>query len=148
MSWIKVRVNLHEDPRVLGIAAELAVRVPEVVGLLVRLWSYADAHSTDGRIEPMSRAGIDAIVGRTGFCDALATVGWISEDGDAVTLPRYADHNGQTAKQRAQTARAVTRHRMRKSEQSAGDGVTRGEERRGEKTKTRGASQDGGDGWI
>lgn len=149
MSWIKVRTNLHEDPRVITIAGDLRRGIAEVVGLLVRFWSYADQHSTDGTIARVSPATVDAIVGCEGFAEALAKVGWITADDEGVTLPRYSEHNGQTAKSRAQNARAVTRHRQRKAETGDGPAVTRGEERRGEKKrKTRRDAAEGGNGWI
>ena len=148
MSWIKVRTNLHEDPRVIAIASGLRRSIAEVVGLLVRFWSYADQHSTDGTIGMVSPATVDAIVGCEGFAEALAKVGWITDGADGVTLPRYSEHNGQTAKSRAQTARAVTRHRERKAQIGGDDGVSRGEERRGEEKKTRRNAAGGGTAWI
>lgn len=165
MSWIKIRTNLHEDPRVMMIAKRVGVDVHHAVGMLVRLWGYADSHSTDGRLRFMESRNLDDLVSRSGFADALREVGWV-EFGDACAmLPRYAEHNGSTAKERAQTAVRVSRSRARDRNGDSvtpcnGESVTGGpdgvtgeplpEERRGEKKRREreGRARDGKKGWL
>ena len=155
MTWIKVRTNLHEDPRVLCVATILGVPVSQTVGMLVRLWSYADSHSTDGLLRMISAARIDEIVGCEGFCSALQSVGWMEFQKGGCSLPRFDQHNGSTAKTRAQATRAVQRHRFRKA--SSGDGEPLPEERRGEekreekreeKKSPRARGENGGKAWM
>lgn len=157
MSWIKIRTNLHEDPRVMHLADRLAAPVPLVIGGLVRLWGYADSHSTDGLLRRMTARQVDTMLQHTGFSAALSEVGWLEETADGVLLPRFGDHNGQTAKDRAQNALRVARCKARKA--GNGQAVTDNrdevtppscpEERREEKRRgARARREAGGGGWL
>lgn len=139
MSWIKVRTNLHEDPRVLCLSSKLGVSVHHAVGMLVRLWSYADQHSTDGLLRMVSCESINHLVGHEHFHEVLSLVGWLEITPNGVLLPRYEEHNGQTAKHRAQAALRAKRCRN-------GATVTRGEESREEKSVR--AARKGGGQWM
>jgi len=145
-SWIKVRTNLHEDPRVLWLATELAVHVPHAVGMLVRLWSYADMHSTDGLLPLVSPKAVDELVGQGGFSAALQQLDWLQVSDNGVMLPRYGEHNGQTAKHRAQVARAVSNHRKRKAAGGNTERTPREEESREDKSVR--APRKGGKAWL
>lgn len=136
MSWIKIRTTLPDDPRVARIARLLNVEPNTVVGALVRIWAYADAHSTDGAL-PWTQAGdIDRIAG-IGIADAMRAVDWLLDHVDGgVSFPRFGEHNGETAKARAQGARRVAAHRARNADTVTGSrngGVIREEKRREEK---------------
>lgn len=145
MSWIKVRTNLHEDPRVFYIASQLNVPVHHAVGMLVRLWCYADSHTTDGVLRMVSVDAVNTLVGHEHFATVLARIDWLKPTKEGVMLPRYEQHNGSTAKQRAQGARAVARHRNRVAADGNGESVTppvtRGEEKRAEKKNARKGGQ-------
>ena len=67
MPWIKVRTNLVADPRVEEIARSTGTTTQHVVGALVALWSFADEHSTDGRLSYVRRTRIDAFCGTEGY---------------------------------------------------------------------------------
>ena len=58
---------------------------------------------------------LDRFVDRTGFADALRKVGWLEGRDGALTFPRFAEHNGQTAKKRAETQARVAKHRNAKT---------------------------------
>jgi hypothetical protein len=154
MPWIKVRTNLAADPRVDEIARRTGRTVQHVLGALVALWSFADEHSTDGRLAFVRRERIDAFCGGTDadFSSALEAVGWLEflPGVDCFAIPRFAEHNGESAKARAQGAKRVARHRYASGgacnassvteqredgESSNGGRVTREEERREEKKK-------------
>lgn len=111
--WIKVRSNICTDPRVFKIARLIGVSPATVVGLLVHLWTWADAHSIDGNALAVTRNDIDTMVGVTGFADALISIGWLEGEDDALNLPRFNEHNGETAKARALTQKRVAAHRKR-----------------------------------
>jgi hypothetical protein len=158
MSWIKIRTNLHEDPRVLHLAERLLVPVPTVIGHLVRLWGYADSHSTDGLLRLMTARGVDNLVAHTGFAAALRECGWLEDTAEGVLLPRFGDHNGQTAKDRAQNALRVARCRSRtigngktvtRRQDAATDAPLPEESRGEEKRKKARARRGGGEGgWL
>ena len=112
--WIKIRCNLDEDYRVQRIADLLnEPDVDYVVGKLWRLWRYADQHTTDGVIPYMTPAGLDRIVNRVGFSDALAAVGWLQIEPERVSIPRFDEHNGASAKRRAMNAKRMALNRAR-----------------------------------
>lgn len=147
MAWIKVRTNLSTDPRVWEIARRVGVSVPAAVGGLVAVWSFADEHSTDGVLRFVDTMRLDSIAGASGFADAMAGVDWLRVgDAGQIELPRFGEHNGETAKQRAQGAARVARHRNGTCNGASvtacnGEIVTREEKRRGDKKRVRAQSR-------
>lgn len=125
--WIKMRTNLWNDPRIAQICELVEQGEAAVVGAMYWLWATADEHTEDGFMPGLSCFSIDRKTGVRGFANALVTVGWLSANADGVTLLRFAEHNGASAKARAQTARRVSSHKARKNEghdaENAGAGV-------------------------
>ena len=144
--WIKMRTNLDTDPRVCEIAAQLNMTELHVVGCLWKLWSWADEHTVDGNAVRVTKLTLDRFVCVSGFADALRNVGWLEGRDSALTFPRFSEHNGQTAKTRALTAKRVAKHKVsgeRKGNASLTvDALPREEKRREEKSikKTNNAS--------
>jgi hypothetical protein len=109
--WIKVRTNLWDDPRV-GQLCELTDQgEAAVIGGLYWLWATADEHSADGLLLGMTTRTIDRKTGVPGLGKALVTIGWLTENDQGVTVSRFDEHNGASAKQRAQTAKRVSNHK-------------------------------------
>lgn len=109
--WIKVRTVLPTDGR-LRIASRKCHALPVTVfGAIVTLWCLADSHANEnGELIGYTIEDIDAYVGVPGFCAALPS-DWIDTSGDFVKLPDYQEHNGTTAKTRAQDSKRQKRHR-------------------------------------
>lgn len=101
--WIKMRMNLADDPAVIGIAARLKLDRFAVVGRLHTLWSWADEHSADGFLPHITAEVIDAKVDKRGFAAVMAAPGvaWLIISADGVTFPKFDRHNGASAKKRA-----------------------------------------------
>lgn len=113
MAWIKMNHELWSDPKVEEIADRLGQPVPMVIGALHGVWCIADLHAVDGVLEMTTEARLDRRVGIPGFAEAMRAVGWLDgEDGELV-LPEYEEHNGPTAKRRAQAQKRVERNRSR-----------------------------------
>ncbi len=110
--WIKMRTNLDTDPRVCEIADRLQIPELQVVGCLWKLWSWADEHTVDGNAVSVTKVTLDRFCGVTGFAQALANVGWLDGIDRSLTFPRFSEHNGQTAKTRALTAKRVAKHKI------------------------------------
>jgi hypothetical protein len=109
--WIKVRTNLWDDPRI-GQLCELTDQgEAAVIGGLYWLWATADEHSADGLLQGMTIRTIDRKTGVAGLGKALVTIGWLTEGEHGVTVARFDEHNGASAKQRAQTAKRVSNHK-------------------------------------
>ncbi|NJB80323.1 hypothetical protein [Xanthomonas arboricola] len=106
--WIKMRGNLWDDPRVAAMVDATDTSEAAVIGGLYWLWAMADQHTGDGYLPGLSLRQIDRKTGLAGFGEALKSVGWIevAEDG-GVIIPNFTEHNGASAKKRAQTAKRV-----------------------------------------
>lgn len=102
--WIKMRSNLWSDPRVSRLCDLLDKPKTTVIGGLYWLWSNADQHSVDGAMPGLTMKGIDRETGLKGFAKALTdpAVNWLVDGPDGVSLPRFEEHNGASAKVRAE----------------------------------------------
>ena len=109
--WIKMRTNLLTDPRVVEMAIELDVAEVTVIGGLYAIWSWADTHSLDGNALGVTESFLDRYSSVTGLSKALRNVGWLDGNGREICLVRFSEHNGATAKQRAQTAKRVSKYK-------------------------------------
>src|SRR5215469_1050780 len=100
--WIKMRTGLRNHPKVVRIASALLADRFRVVGGLHAVWCLIDEFSEDGILNGYSYSLIDEIIGWPGFSEAMAQVGWLFMDGQAVVCPEFLTHNGASAKRRAQ----------------------------------------------
>lgn len=113
--WLPIRVDLPNDPRVLVIADALQLDPDTVVGKLVRVWGWAGAHSSDGRV----RASADFVDSRVAFCAGFVRAmasekcGWAALSDGKIEFPRWAEWNASCAKTRlkARDRQRKTRHR-------------------------------------
>ena len=96
-----MNTSLHENPHVVEMAERLELDELHIVGLLWRLWSWADAQVVDGSCVNTTTRRIDKMVGVVGFCDALRAVGWLDGEDKNLVFPDFEKHNGETAKKRA-----------------------------------------------
>lgn len=111
--WIKMRSNLWDDPRVTRMVDVTDSSEAAVIGALYWLWATADQHSGDGWMPGLTLRQIDRKAGVPGIGAALQLVGWVEVTEDGVKLARFAEHNGDSAKSRLETARRVQEHRKR-----------------------------------
>ena len=132
--WIKLRIDLHEDPAVIAIAADLRISELEVVGCLYRIWAWADQQTADGQLSGVTAAWLDRLIHRENFAAAMQKVGWLVIKKAGIQLPHFDRHNGKSAKERAL---ATERKRQERSRSCHADAVTeaRPEKRREEKRK-------------
>lgn len=123
-----MRSNLWDDPRIAKICDLTHKRESEVIGGLYWIWAMADEQSTDGRLSGLSLGAIDRKTGIKGLGSALAKVGWITEGEDGVEIARFDEHNGASAKRRAEMARASSRYRASSSSRHHSDMTDRSRE--------------------
>lgn len=132
--WLKIEASTPEKAEVLAIAAALGWEDPDLaVGKLFKLWRWFDQHTTNGNASIVTEIQLDRVIGVTGFCNAVKSVGWLEIGETGVTLPRFDRHNGNTAKNRALTAKRVEKSRALKRQSNAE--VTQGELPREEKNR-------------
>jgi len=113
--WIKMRNNIDTDWRVIQIASELSIPELHVVGCLWKLWTWADQHTIDGNAIRVTDVTLDRFTGVTGFAHAMRNVGWLAGESGSLSFPNFTEHNGLTAKKRAETKERVAKHRNAKS---------------------------------
>ena len=100
--WIKMRTDLASSPKVVRIASALKADRFRTVGGLHSAWSLFDTHSADGLLAGYTPQILDDLIGWPGFAEAMISVEWLTFDGESLALPRFDDHNGKSAKRRAQ----------------------------------------------
>jgi hypothetical protein len=103
--WIKVRTNLWDDPRIGALCDKAGVSEATVVGGLYWLWATADSHSAKGELPNMSLKTLDRKTGIPGFGDAMVEIGWLYADSTGLTILKFDEHNGASAKKRAEDAK-------------------------------------------
>lgn len=108
--WIKMRIGLADDPAVITIARATKLDPDHVCGKLLTLWGWADQNTSDGRLNGVDVAWIDAKVGKKGFAQAMTMTipPWLEIDPDGVTIPRFDRHNGSSAKSRSENSKRQT----------------------------------------
>ena len=116
MTWLKLDHTTPDKPEVLAITLAMGWDDSDLtVGKLFKLWRWFDQHTVDGNAPSVSTALLDRVIGVSGFCNSVASVGWLVVDGSRLTLPNFDKHNGQTAKDRANTAKRVAKHAGKRS---------------------------------
>lgn len=106
-----MRVELVTAPQIMAIAHACKCHPLHAVGGCFALWSLADTHTTDGNLPGYSADWLNAHVGINGFAAACVRVGWLAVTDDGLQVPRFDEHNSETAKSRAQSALRVARKR-------------------------------------
>lgn len=121
--WIKMEVCTPEKSEVLAITARMGWDDADItVGKLFRVWRWFDQHTTNGNAAGVTSALLDRIVGVTGFCHAMESVGWLVINSDGLSLPNFDWHNGKSAKSRAQGAKRASN--FKSNAKSNGGSVT------------------------
>lgn len=138
--WIPMRMDLAEDPAVIGMASELGIEECHVVGLLHRVWSWANRELCDGHARSVTEAWLDRYAQRNGFAKAMRNAGWlIIQNDDSIAFPKFDEWNSKGAKSRILSAK-----RQRNARHAAVTGMSRSqrdksvtrEEKRREEDKT------------
>ena len=160
--WIKVEKDTPAKPEVMRLAALLDIDEFTVVGHLIAFWSWVDSNlspecpRTQGTIR-----GLDRIAGRTGFCEAMIAVGWLSHADGVFEIPKMGRHMGKSAKLRAEDTEKKAKKRSRQkmspvcppaqgteSGQNPDSLGTREEKRREEEKDTHGPNGEQGQPYI
>jgi hypothetical protein len=110
--WIKMRTNLWDDPRVSQLCDLTSSKEACIVGGLYWLWAAADEHTESGFMPGLSIGAIDRKTGIKGLGTALVQVGWIEDAADGITIIRFSEHNGASAKRRGADAKRKTNVRQ------------------------------------
>jgi DNA replication protein DnaT len=113
--WIKLESGTPDKPEVMEIASHLKIDADAVLGKLMRVWVWFDAHSVKGAAPESVEAFLDRLTACTGFADALVKVGWMTRRNGKSSLVNFEKHNGKEAKTRGLSAKRTSAHRMMKA---------------------------------
>ena len=119
--WIKVEHTTPDKPEVVKLADMLGIDQDAVVGKLLRLWIWADQQSVSGNAITVTNSFLDRLVFCPGFAVGLVKVGWLNGRNGLLSIPNFDRHNGQTAKNRANTNRRVANHRKGRNDETVTD---------------------------
>lgn len=98
--WIKMRMDLPEDPAVYKLVSLTKMDRLSVVGRLYAFWSWADKYAVDGRVDGATSTVVDDVVRFDGFAVAMESVHWLEIGDDFIAIPNHDRHNGESAKER------------------------------------------------
>lgn len=135
-----METSLRTNPKVVTLASRLSVTRVTVLGALCHAWMLADEHADeDGAIPHLDLDGLDTLVEVPGMGKAMVDVGWLTVTDKGLEFPNYLEHNGSTAKERAQAQKRQTKKRASRKTvtpvtQDRDESVTREEKRRIEST--------------
>jgi hypothetical protein len=150
--WIKWVKGLQDKPEVFRMASALSLDRFSVAARLMLVWSWADDNVRDKTVDengcafvalgPSQGSLIDAVSGVAGFADSMTAVGWLVQRNGSLVFPNFNRHNGETAKQRALTAKRMQKSRANNAPEEVAEtlrnernkSATRGEKSRGEVT--------------
>ena len=135
--WLKVEKATADKPEIFAIAERLGIDPDAVLGKCIRVWNWFDSHTTNGTANGagVTKALIDRLTGVTGFAESMLFVEWLVQlEGDlgGFALPNFDRHNGETAKQRALTAKRVAKHKNAEGNAKVTDAALPREEKRRE----------------
>jgi len=109
--WMKIELDLPDKPEVHYIAGALSLDPDAVVGKLMRVWAWFDKHTTDGNALGVTYSLIDRITAVAGFGEAMAFAGWLNQRDKTLVMPGFDKHTSKSAKERALTAKRVSKNR-------------------------------------
>lgn len=104
--WIKLKKRTVNSPKILSIAASLAIHPLQALGLCVSYFAWIDDHDTGSSI---GLSDLDPLFG-AGFTNALVDNGWLTLGNGGLVVTDYESHLSSGAKQRA-----LTKNRVKKS---------------------------------
>jgi hypothetical protein len=99
--WIKMRADLLTHPKIVRMSSALKADKLRVIGALHSVWCLFDMHSADGQLEGYTPEVLDDHLGWAGFSAQMIVVKWLEHTADSLNVPRFDEHNGQSAKRRA-----------------------------------------------
>jgi hypothetical protein len=120
------------------LARILSMSHREALGAVVQFWSWADSNTVDGLVDGVALQDVDAVLSCPGLCAALEMVGWLQVDKEKerIRIPKFARHNGESAKKRALTNRRQAKWRNAVVDGDASTKASTREEKRRDKNKT------------
>lgn len=100
--WIKMQRSLLTSGKVVRIMSACDADRLRTIGGLFAAWCLFDEQTEDGILEGYTPKVFDQVVGFEGLCMAMESVGWMEVLENGLKAVNFCEHNGQTARRRAQ----------------------------------------------
>lgn len=110
--WIKVEKSTPGKPVIRHVARSCGCSLGDAFLAWFRLWSYFDETTADGFVPHFTTEDADEEARLPGIGEALSGE-WLFFDPTGCTVHKWSDHNGESAKKRAQ---AMVRQRRSRAE--------------------------------
>lgn len=115
--WIPIDTTLPDKPEIARVAKALGKSRDEIVGMVVRFWIWAQAHTADGHLPGMTTEMLAEVVHVPHrLFGELQKVGWLSETKGGLVIPNFERWLSQGAKRRL---RERDKKRRQRSEAAA-----------------------------
>lgn len=99
--WFQFDHELPDKEETLSIVCESSVGLGDTLLALIRLWTWADRQTLDGRLRGVGMAGLIVRCGQSEkFWRAVEHVGWLAWDGNDLIVPNFAKRFGASARRR------------------------------------------------
>lgn len=135
--WIKMRADLLTHPKIVRMSSALKADKLRVIGALHSVWCLFDMHSADGQLEGYTPEVLDNHLGWSGFSAQMIVVKWLEDSDGGLTIPRFDEHNGQSAKRRATETERKRLARETEAQDGAADGVRKSSASDADKKRSR-----------
>lgn len=122
--WLKMRIDLHDDPAVIAIAQATGQDEDAVAGKLLRLWGWVSRQTIDGNAPSVTEKWIDRYLRVEGFARAMVAAGWLIVTEAGIQIPKWNHHNSESAKSRLLAAKRAARHKAKKGNAKGNAQVT------------------------
>lgn len=105
--WIKVSSDIFTKPAIKAIKRDCGCTLEAAIVGWLRLYIWFDEQTADG-VVCAEREEIDAVAQLKGIAHSLELSGWLTFNEEFCIISNWGEHNGQSAKYRAQNAKAMT----------------------------------------
>jgi hypothetical protein len=113
--WIKLETGTPDKPEIFELATLLNIEADAVLGKMMRVWTWFNAHTQKGSVPESVIPLLDRLTACSGFSEALLKVGWLTRKNGTVVLVNFDRHNGKEAKSRGLSAKRSSAHRLMKA---------------------------------
>ena len=100
--WIKMQKSLLTSGKVVRMMSALNADRLRTIGGLFAAWCLFDEQTEDGSLEGYTAEIFDETIGFAGLAKAMQSVGWLEVGRNGLKAMNFGEHNGTTAKRRAQ----------------------------------------------
>ena len=98
--WAKFCYDLFDRRQTIAMSAMLGEEVETIVGRCMRVWIWAQRHTTTGKIKGVTRDTIDTIARKPKFAESMEKVGWLLVSDGFVRFSKWNKHNSKGARAR------------------------------------------------